>query len=88
MIQSKKMSASFVEKVQTALFSIGTAAVVGCCTFLFKTTASLARIEQTLSNEVVIRNQEQAKVSNLQVDVANLKITTAEIKTQQNLKPR
>lgn len=86
--KSSEKSSSLIEKIQTALISIGTSAVVGCCAFLFKANASLARIEESLSNEVIVRNQEQAKVSSLQVEVADLKITTAELKAKQNLKPR
>lgn len=88
MVQSKKMSASLAEKVQTALISIATSAILFCAGFMFKVNASLARIEQSISNEVIVRNQEQAKVSGLQVEVADLKITTAELKAKQNLKPQ
>lgn len=77
-------SSPLVEKIQTALISIGTSAVVACCGFLFKTTATLARIEQSLSNEIVIRNEMQAKVSRVEVKVASLEITTAEMKAKQN----
>lgn len=87
-MNARGVKSTLTEKVQTALISIGTTAVVGCCTFLFKTNASLARIEQSLSNQIIIQNQEQAKVSTLQVKVASLEITTARMETRQNLKPR
>lgn len=77
-------SRSLMDNVQTALISIGTTSVMACCGFLFKVNAALARIEQNLSNEIVIRNETQAKVSRVEVKVAALEITTAEIKAKQN----
>lgn len=82
MVQIK--SSNLTEKVQTAIVSIGTTAIVGCCGFMFKVNAALARIEQNLSNEIIIRNETQAKVSRVEVKVAALEITTAEIKAKQN----
>ena len=88
MIQPQTRTSSLTEKIQTALISIGTTAVVACCGFLFKTTASLSRIEQSLSDEVIIRNDQQARINAVQLDVAELKITTTRIETKQNLKPQ
>jgi phosphoribosylpyrophosphate synthetase len=79
---------SLMEKVQTALISIGTTAVVGCCTFLFKVNGSLERIEQSLFDEVRIRNEQQAKINTIELKVADLEIAKARIETKQNLKPR
>jgi hypothetical protein len=78
---------SLMEKVQTALISIGTTAVVGCCTFLFKVNGSLERIEQSLSNEVAIRNEQQAVMNKIQLKVADHEIAITRIETKQNLKP-
>lgn len=81
-----RVSSSLVEKVQTALISIGTTAVVGCCTYLFKVNGALERIEQSLSNEVRIRSEQQTKINTIQLDVADLKIATTRMETKQNLK--
>jgi Tfp pilus assembly protein PilO len=81
-------SNSLAEKIQTALISIGTTAVVTCCGFLFKVHGSLERIEQSLSDEVRIRNEHQAKINTIQLEVADLKVVTARIETKQTLKPR
>lgn len=86
-MNTRGAKSTLTEKIQTALISIGTTAVVGCCGFLFKTTASLSRIEQSLSDEVRIRNEQQAKINAVQLDVADLKITTVRIETKQNIKP-
>lgn len=86
MAQAQGKSTSLTEKVQTALISIGTTSVVACCGFLFKVNGSLSRIEQSLGNEVVIRNEQQAKINSLQLEVADLKVTAARIETKQNIK--
>lgn len=82
------MSASFVEKLQTALISIGTTAVVACCGFMFKTNATLSRIEQCLSDEVRIRSEQQSAINSIQLKVADLNITTTRIEAKQNSKPQ
>ena len=41
-----KAKSTLVEKVQTALISIGTTGIVALCGFAFNVHASLARIEQ------------------------------------------
>lgn len=86
MVQKNK--STLVEKVQTALISIGTTAVVGCCGFLFKANASLSRIEQSLSDEITHRVQQDTKFNAVQLDVVDLKITVAEIKAKQTQNPQ
>jgi hypothetical protein len=78
-------SSLLTEKIQTALISLGTTAVVGCCGLLFKTTASLSRIEQSLYDEVRIRNEQQARINTLQLEVADLNIKTTRLETKQNI---
>lgn len=86
--KARRISGSLIEKIQTALISIGTTAVVACCGFLFKANATLSRMEQSLSDEIVIRNEQQAKINTLQIKVADLEVTTTRIETKQNIKTK
>lgn len=80
----RNYSSSLVEKIQTALISIGTTAVVGCCGYLFKANATLARIEQSLSNEVIMRVQQETKLNAVQLDVVDMKIAITKVQAKQN----
>lgn len=82
-----RSASSFTEKIQTALISIGTTSVVACCGFLFKVNGSLERIEQSLSDEVRVRNEQQAALNNIQLKVADLEIATTRLETKQKINP-
>lgn len=82
-----RVASSLIEKVQTALISIGTTAVVACCGFLFNVNGALSRIEQSLTDEVKIRNEQQSTMNRIQLKVADLEIATTRIETKQNTKP-
>lgn len=86
---------SLMEKVQTAMISIGTTGIVSLCAFAIKTSATLARIEQKQSSDDVIMNNQQTSINNMALginkitlDVSDLQIRAARIEEKQKLKPR
>jgi hypothetical protein len=83
-----RVTSSLIEKVQTALISIGTTAVVACCGYLFKVNGALERIEQSLSEQVRAKNDQQARINTIQLKVADHEVAITRIETKQNIKPQ
>jgi hypothetical protein len=93
MVQPRKTS-SLIEKVQTAMISIGTTGIVSLCAFAIDTRATLARIEQKQAGDDVIMNNQQTSINNISLDmnkitldVSDLQIRAARIEENQKLKP-
>ena len=87
-MNARGAKSTLTEKITTALISLGTSAVVGCCALLFKTTASLSRIEQSLSDEIRLRNEQQATMNRIQLKLVDHEVAITRIETKQNIKPQ
>lgn len=89
MVQQKdRQNKAFIEKVIAALISIATTGIVALCAFAFNVSATLARIEQKLVNDEVIRNDQQARINSVQLKVAEHEIAITRMETKQNIKPQ
>lgn len=71
---------SLMEKVQTALISIATTGIVGLCVNTIKVSSSLARIEQQQTEDEKFKDNQQAKMNTMALDVVDLKIAVTELK--------
>jgi len=85
MIKSKTPT-PLIEKIQTAIISIATTAIVANCGFLFKVNAILAKIEQRQLEYEKASDDQKITQNKMLLDIADLKITTTRLEAKQNIK--
>lgn len=77
---------TLTDKLLTAAISIATTGVVFCCGFMWKTNATLTRIEQRQLDTEQDVNDLNTKMNNVQLDVRATRDDVIELKTLKNQK--
>lgn len=77
-----------LEKYLGFILSLISAMLIGCFSFLWKVNGVMVRWEERDTEKTNSINRLEQKVNNVQLDIADLKITTTRIETKQNIKPR
>lgn len=77
---------TLTDKLLTAGISIATTGIVFCCGFMWKTNATLTRIEQQQVDTRQDVNDINIKMNNMQLDMRDVRDDVVELKTLKNRK--
>jgi len=81
-----KSKNSIIEKYIGFILSLLSAAIIFLCGFVIKVEGMMVRWEERDMEKTNSINRLEQKVNTIQLDVADLKITTTRIDTKQNIK--
>lgn len=71
------------EKVQTALLSIATTGIFGCCAFLWSVNAALVKLQERDTENVRVREELNTRMNNVQLDIRDIRDRLIRVESKQ-----